>query len=226
MKLQPGPHRQARISVKNVRGRPFYAVGALVGVGATQRAHWYICTSVAPNAGTPKIDTALLAANLGVDGCALNSERLFAMDEMQFSGGEHLVIEGAELVWLADMTVAAVMSQWGKPYNPSLIYRNTSWIYRAGKRVFLLREPGGAVWVMQDFNKNVDPSLEVDRLDELAGKLRGLPQGWKFEAKTLTRSLSLDTARAGGWAAILRDELHCTYQGCGYGADKSANYVP
>ena len=56
------------------------------------------------------------------------------------------------------------MSQWGKPYNPSLIYRNTNWIYRAGKRVFLLREPGGAVWVMQDLNKNVDPSLEVDRL--------------------------------------------------------------
>ena len=26
--------------------------------------------------------------------------------------------------------------------------------------------------------------------------------------------------------AIIRDDLHCTYQGCGYGADTSANYVP
>lgn len=38
--------------------------------------------------------------------------------------------------------------------------------------------------------------------------------------------LSLDTARAGGWAAIMRDEFGCTFQACGYGADSSANYVP
>ena len=30
----------------------------------------------------------------------------------------------------------------------------------------------------------------------------------------------------GGWAAIIRDDLGCTYQACGYGADTSANYVP
>ena len=37
---------------------------------------------------------------------------------------------------------------------------------------------------------------------------------------------ALDTPRAGGWAAIIRDEFGCTYQGCGYGSDTSANYVP
>ena len=41
----------------------------------------------------------------------------------------------------------------------------------------------------------------------------------------LTKDLVLDTGRCGGWAAIIRDDLHCTYQGCGYGADTSANYV-
>ena len=41
----------------------------------------------------------------------------------------------------------------------------------------------------------------------------------------LSKNLELDTNRAGGWAAIIRDELHCTYQGCGYGTDTSANYV-
>ena len=53
-----------------------------------------------------------------------------------------------------------------------------------------------------------------------------MPQGWKFETKVLTENLSLDTGRAGGWAAIIRDDLGNTYQGCGYGADTSANYVP
>ena len=41
----------------------------------------------------------------------------------------------------------------------------------------------------------------------------------------LSKDLALDTGRAGGWAAIIRDDLHCTYQACGYGADTSANYV-
>jgi hypothetical protein len=60
----------------------------------------------------------------------------------------------------------------------------------------------------------------------VGSKLKNLPAGWKFETKVLTETLSLDTGRAGGWAAIIRDDLHCTYQGCGYGADASANYIP
>ena len=38
--------------------------------------------------------------------------------------------------------------------------------------------------------------------------------------------LSLDTTRCDGWASIIRDELRCTYQRCGYDSDTSANYVP
>jgi hypothetical protein len=109
---------------------------------------------------------------------------------------------------------------------PSLIYRNTNWTYYADRAVCLLRKPGGAVWVMQEFTKDVDPSLDVDNLRDVGSKLKNLPNGWSFETKVLTKNLSLDTARAGCWAAILRDDLHCTYQRCGYGADVSANYVP
>ena len=90
----------------------------------------------------------------------------------------------------------------------------------------LLREPNGTVWVMQEYTKDVDPSLTLDNLHQVGSKLKGLPKGWVFETKVLTKELSLNTSRCDGWAAILRDELHCTYQGCGYGADTSANYVP
>ena len=65
-----------------------------------------------------------------------------------------------------------------------------------------------------------------DNLHTVGGKLKNLPAGWKFETKVLTENLSLDTGRAGGWAAIIRDDLGNTYQGCGYGTDTSANYVP
>ena len=93
--------------------------------------------------------------------------------------------------------------------------------------MYLLREPDGrAVWVLQEFTPEVDPSLEADNLDQLGSKYKNLPEGWTFETKILDEELSLDTSRAGGWAAIIRDEFGCTYQGCGYGADTSANYVP
>ena len=90
----------------------------------------------------------------------------------------------------------------------------------------LLREPDGPVWVLQEYTKAVDSSLTPDNLNTVGSKLKNLPKGWTFETKVLTKDLTLDTGRAGGWAAIIRDDLHCTYQGCGYGADTSANYVP
>ncbi len=71
----------------------------------------------------------------------------------------------------------------------------------------------GAVWVLQEFTKEVDPSLEADNLDQLGSKYKNLPEGWTFETLVLTANLSLNTGRAGGWAAIIRDEFGCTYQG-------------
>ena len=124
------------------------------------------------------------------------------------------------------MTGAEMTAQMQTPYVPNLIYRNTNWIWHGGKSVHLLREPNGTVWVMQEYTKAVDPDLTLDNLNELGGKLKSLPEGWTFETKVLTKELSLNTSRCDGWAAILRDELHCTYQGCGYGKDTSANYVP
>jgi hypothetical protein len=228
MKLKPGPNRKDRINVKNTRGMAFCGLGAFVGIGKTQRAHVYTATSVTDvTPETPrKIDPERLARELEVDMCAVNGGRFWTMDEMDFQGGNIVDFHGVGMVWAGDMTGAEMMSQMANAYVPSLIYRNTDWIYDAGKPVHLLREPGGAVWVMQEFTKDVDPSLRVDNLHEVGSKLKNLPKGWTFETKVLTKNLSPGTARAGGWAAILRDELHCTYQGCGYGADVSANHVP
>lgn len=228
MKLRPGPNRKDRINVKNTRGMAFCGLGAFVGVGKTQRAHVYTATSVTDvtpeTAG--RIDPKRLARELEVDMCAVNGGRFWTMDEMDFQGGDIVDFHGVGMTWAGDMTGAEMMAQMADAYAPSLIYRDTDWIYYAGKPVHLLREPGGAVWVMQEFTKDVEPSLTIDSLDQVGSKLKNLPKGWTFETKVLAKTLSLDTGRAGGWAAILRDELHCSYQGCGYGADASANFVP
>lgn len=127
---------------------------------------------------------------------------------------------------LASGMTAALGGQFENAYLPSLIYRLTRWVYYAGKPVYLLREPGGTVWVMQEMTREVDPTLDIDNLDQLGSKYKNLPEGWRFETKVLTEDLVLDTSKSDGWASILRDEFHCTYQACGYDSDVSANYVP
>ncbi len=200
-------------------------MGAFVGTGRAQRAHVYTAASFPVGPETHEsIDPERLARELEVDMCAVNSGRFWMMDE--YTGSEVVDFHGVPMRWAGDMTGAEMLSEFQNAYTPSMIYRNTAWIFHAGKPVYLLREPGGAVWVLQEMTKDVDPTLEPDNLHELGGKLTQLPEGWTFETKILDQDLVLDTGRAGGWAAILRDELGCAYQGCGYGADTSANYVP
>ncbi len=202
-------------------------MGAFVGTGKTQRAHVFTAASIPVDPEAyKKIDPKKLAVELGVDMCAVNHGRFWMMDEIEFVVSDIQNFHGVELRWGGDMTGAEMVSQMQNAYMPSLIQRTSNWTWHAGKPLHLLRDPGGAVWVLQEYTKAVDPSLTADNLDTLAGKLKTLPPGWKFETKVITENLSLDTGRAGGWAAIIRDDLGCTYQGCGYGADTSANYVP
>ena len=227
MNLKTGVDPTSKVSFKNTRGLPFHGMGAFVGTGKTQRAHVFTAASlpVDPEA-YKKIDPKKLAVELGVDMCAVNFGRFWINHEIEFVVSEPQNFHGVELRWGGDMTGAEMISQMQSAYLPSLIRRNSAWTFKAGKPVFLLREPSGPVWVLQEYTKAVDPSLNPDNLHTVGGKLKSLPAGWKFETRVITENLSLDTGRAGGWAAIIRDELGNTYQGCGYGADVSANYVP
>ena len=227
MKLKTGIDVTERIHVKDARGLRFCGMGAFVGTGRAQRAHVYTAASFPVGPEThKKIDPERLAGELDVDMCAVNSGRFWMMDEYEYTGSEVVDFHGVPMRWAGDMTGAEMLSEMQNAYTPSLIYRNTNWIFHAGKPVYLLREPGGTVWVLQEMTKDVDPSLEPDNLHELGSKYKQLPEGWTFETKILDQNLSLDTGRAGGWAAIIRDEFGCAYQGCGYGADTSASYVP
>ena len=216
MKLKIGMHGDRRVT-KNTRGRPFCGLGAFVGSGPTARAHVYTAANLDEITldSHKKMDPVRLAKQFEVDMCAVNGGRYWLMDETDVQGGDVVNFDGVNLLYGGEMTAAEMMAQMAKAYSPNLIYRNSNWIWH-----------NGTVWVMQEYTKDVDPSLSLDTLHQVGGKLKNLPQGWVFETKVLTQELSLNTSRCDGWAAIIRDELHCTYQGCGYGADTSANYVP
>ena len=166
MNLKTGVDPTSRISFKNTRGLPFHGMGAFVGTGRTQRAHVYTAASIPVDPEAyKKIDPKKLAVELGVDMCAVNSGRFWMMDEIEFLVGETQSFHGVELRWGGDMTGAEMVAQFQSAYLPSLIRRNTIWTFKAGKPVFLLREPDGPVWVLQEYTKAVDPSLTPDNLE-------------------------------------------------------------
>ena len=226
MKLKTGLDGLQPVTVDDVRGVPFCGMGAFVGTGKAQRAHVYSAKLPVDPDAYKSIDAERLARELEVDMVAVNHGRFWMMDQLTLQGGELQDFHGVEMRWAGDMTGAEMIAQFQSAYSPSLIYRNTDWVFRAGRPVQLLRDPQGATWVLQEYTKDVEPSLTADNLDRLGGMYTTLPEGWTFETKVLAKDLSLDTSRAGGWAAIIRDEFHCTFQGCGYGADRSANYIP
>ena len=227
MKLITGLEGQTQVHVPNSRGLLFCGMAAIVGTGPLARAHVYTAATFPVTPETHKaIDAEKLAGELEVDMCAVNSGRHWMHDEYYYMGSEVVNFHGVEMRWVGEMTAAEAMAQFGAVYTPSLIYRNTNWVWHAGKPVYLLREPNGTVWVLQEYGNEVDETLTADNLDRLGGMYKDLPEGWTFETKILDEELSLDTSRAGGWAAIMRDEFGCTFQACGYGADTNANYVP
>ena len=229
MKLKTGLDPTERVHVKDSRGLRFCGMGAFVGVGKMQRAHVYTAATFPVTPEThQQIDPERLARELEVDMCAVNSGRFWMMDEYEYTGSEIMDFHGVAMRWAGDMTGRRDdrPSSRVRTRPPSSTATPTGSFTRAS-RVYLLREPDGtAVWVLQEYTQDVDPTLTADNLDQLGAKYADLPKGWTFETKILDDELSLDTSRAGGWAAIIRDELGCTYQGCGYGSDTSANYIP
>ena len=132
MKLKTGPTR--RVHANNTRGAAFCGLGAFVGIGKTQRAHVYTAASlpVGPD-DYKKIDPERLARELEVDQCAVNSGRFWMMDEVDYAGGDTVDFHGVKMNWAGDMTGAEMIAQFQSAYVPSLIQRNTIWIFHAGK---------------------------------------------------------------------------------------------
>jgi rhodanese-related sulfurtransferase len=226
-KIQPGPLQGERRHVENTRGTSFCGVAAFIGTPPNATAHIYTSSSCQACTADDarKIDPVKLAGEIGVTRCGVNVGRFWMMDELSFGAGEAVTFQGVKMVWVGSMYPDEVHAYFGgKPYTPVSIARDTEWIYKAGKPVHLLRTPQGKVWVLQEYCTDVDKTLTADTLGTLGDKLKKLPDGWRFETNVLPRDLSLNTARSGGRAFIMRDELGNAYQGVGF--DDSAGYVP
>lgn len=172
------------------------------------------------------IDPKKLAAELGAEFVYMNptpqtARRYWVMDQIWVFGvGETVDFHGIRATWMASMPPELLDGMLKSDFVPAEGHRENKYLYTKRRRVFLLHSPDAKTWVMVSNTTEVDTDLS---LENLASKLK-LPDGFKFEIKTLTRDLSIDTRNANGLAHIIRDNLHDIYQGCGF--DNACSYIP
>ena len=161
-----------------------------------------------------------------MDKCAVNNGRFWMMDEVEYAGGDTVDFHGVKMNWAGDMTGAEMIAQFQSAYVPSLIQRDTNWIWHAGKPRASAARAGrhglGAAGIHEGGRSEPDARQSRQggrQAEEPAARLEVRDQGAHQEPVA-------GYGPRGGWAAIIRDDLGNTYQGCGYGADTSANYVP
>jgi len=228
LKINPGPIKGVTLVTENARGKVWCEILPMVGTPPNAVMQLYTST-FADNCTEERSsaqDMTKMAADLGVAKVVMNPGRYWAFDRATaFTAGELVDFNGIKAHWAATMTpqdVAAIVGT--KPYSVAKIKRDTEWFYQKGKPAYLLRTPEGKVWVLQVYTKVKDPTLSMETLDQLGGKLQ-LPEGWKFEVKVLDKDLSLQPRRVADTEAfIMRDNLGNTYMGCGF--DAACSYLP
>jgi hypothetical protein len=95
-----------------------------------------------------------------------------------------------------------------RPYREQAIDRDTVYLFKAGRPVFMLEAPGGGRYVMQAYAGIVDKTLTYDGLPALGTKLN-LPAGWHYTSMVPDKDLILGAA---GKAIVVQDGLDNTYQ--------------
>jgi hypothetical protein len=164
-----------------------------------------------PAAVWDKITEAAMRKRFRALKVVLNGPRHFVMDMIAAEGDTAAgkTIEAGDLTLTARATIDVTLSDLlGKPYRERAIARETRYVFRAGKPVFLLVRGDGVRYAMQSYAQIVDKSLSYADLPTLGGRLK-LPAGWRFETMTPDADLILG---AQGKATVVQDDLDNTYQ--------------
>lgn len=141
----------------------------------------------------------------------LNGPRFFLMDQITASGatksGETIEVDGMKLTERATIDIG-LLDLLHRPYREEIIDRDTVYLFKAGRPVFMLQAPDGSRYVMQAYAQIVDKTLTYDDLPALGAKLK-LPSGWTYSPMVPDKDLILGAA---GKATVAQDYLDNTYQ--------------
>lgn len=155
------------------------------------------------------LDAVALATESGAGLVVLNGPRHFLMDSARARVGSRVrTFGGLRMRKVAEITIDEVSDLARAPYSERTIERVNAWKWEAGRRVYELRSPGGAAYVMQSYAQIVDPDQRIGDLRSLGDRL-SLPEGWRFRTRRLRHDLVLG---ARGEATVIQDDLQNTYQ--------------
>ena len=136
------------------------------------------------------------------------------MDSIQSNGGttsstDTLTVNGVEFGLKALLVIPAGQSAIGTDtYTVSTVQRNTTYVFKAGRKVYELSDPQGNVYVMQSYSTQFGPKITLKNLSKI-GPLNNLPKGWHYRARTLKKDLTLTAA---GTTQIVNDSFRNTFQ--------------
>ena len=149
-----------------------------------------------------------LANDNGAAAALLNGPRYWLMSGIEKRSGEPQETRsfgGINMIRQARVQLSSVKPS---PYTVNRVDRRAIFTFGAGRPVFELVDPEGQRWVMQTWSQVVDKNLTLDDLPGLAGRLQ-LPDGWRYETRTLTGPLTVDTTNRD--AHVIQDELTNSY---------------
>lgn len=154
------------------------------------------------------LDAEALAKENGAVAALLNGPRYWLMSQIAKRAGEAqptATFGGIEMIKQATVQMS---SNNPAPYSVNQVDRRAVFTFGAGRPVFELVDPDGRRWVMQTWSQVVDKSLTLDDLPSLGARLH-LPDGWRYETRTLTEPLVVDTTDRE--ANVLQDDLTNSY---------------
>ena len=154
------------------------------------------------------LDADAIARENGALGALLTGPRYWLMSGIAKKPGEPqptVSFGGLEMI---EQATVALPSNIPAPYTTNLVDRRAVFTFDAGRPVFELIDADGRRWVMQSYSQVADKSLGLDALPELGSRIRP-PEGWRYETRTLTAPLVVDTTNT--LASVLQDDLTNTY---------------
>lgn len=154
------------------------------------------------------LDAGALARENGAAAALLNGPRYWLMSRIGKRAGEPQPTRdfgGIEMIEQATVQMSSTKPQ---PYSVNKVDRRAVFTFDAGRPVFELVDDEGRRWVMQAWSRIVAKDLTLEDLAGLDARLT-LPEGWRYETRTLTEPLVVDTT--GTVAHVLQDDLTNTY---------------
>ena len=154
------------------------------------------------------IDTAAVARAQHALLVVRNGPRYWLMNRIdKVQNGPRVIknLGGLRMMSVATLVLGQLTTA---PYSVHRVNRSTVFTYNRGQTVYELHGPNGAVWVMQSWSQQIDPTLNRAELSHLRSRLH-LPTGWSYRTRTLTKPLRIVTVKTA--AEVLQDNLGDSY---------------